>query len=85
MKSTTIAIFFLSFTLMSVGKNLKFDYFGLKSPGEKIELFAPNIVSLKNSKEASLAISPNGDELFFSVGASWPECKIMHGFLYRLI
>lgn len=78
MKSTTIAIFFLSFTLMSVGKNLKFDYFGLKSPGEKIELFAPNIVSLKNSKEASLAISPNGDELFFSVGASWPECKIMH-------
>jgi len=68
----------MSFTLMCIGQNLKFDYFGIKSPGEKIELFAPNIVSLKDSKEKSLAISPNGDEVFFSGGSSWPKCKIMH-------
>jgi hypothetical protein len=63
---------------MCIGQNLKFDYFGIKSPGEKTELFAPDIVSLKDSKEKSLAISPNGDEVFFSGGASWPKCKIMH-------
>lgn len=68
----------MSFTLMCNGQNLKFDYFGIKSPGEEIELFAPDIVSLKDSKEKSLAISPNGDEVFFSGGESWPKCKIMH-------
>jgi len=78
MKTIAIVTFFMSFTLMCIGQNLKFDYFGIKSPGEKIELFAPNIVSLKDSKEKSLAISPNGDEVFFSGGSSWPKCKIMH-------
>lgn len=78
MKTIAIITFFMPFTLMCIGQNLKFDYFGINSPGEKIELFAPNIVSLKNSKEKSLAISPNGDEVFFSGGLSWPKCKIMH-------
>ncbi len=78
MKAIATMTFFMSFTLMCIGQNLKFDYFGIKSPGEKIELFAPNIVSLKDSKEKSLAISPNGDEVFFSGGPSWPKCKIMH-------
>lgn len=35
-------------------------------------------MSLKNVKEKSLTISPNGDEDFFSGGKSWPESKIMH-------
>lgn len=55
----------------------EFDYFGIIGPGEKIEFFAPNIVSIKDSKEKSLAISPYGDEVFFSGGPSWPKCKIM--------
>lgn len=78
MKTIAIMTFFMPFTLMCIGQSLKFDYFGINSPGEKIELFAPNIVSLKNSKEKSLAISPNGDEVFFSGGLSWPKCKIMY-------
>jgi hypothetical protein len=57
---------------------MTFDYFGTTNPGEKIELFAPDIVSLKDSKEKSLAISPSGDEIFFAGGSAWPECKIMH-------
>lgn len=70
--------FFMSFTLMCVGQSLKFDYFGLQSPGDSIKLFAPGIASLKNVTEKSLAISPAGDEVFFSGGKSWPESKIMH-------
>jgi Tol biopolymer transport system component len=78
MKVIAIITFFMSLALMSIGQSPKFDYFGVKSPGQKIELFAPDIVSLKNSNEKSLAISPFGDEVFFSAGPSWPECKIMH-------
>ena len=59
------------------GQNNTFDYFGFPSPGNKIELFAPGIISLENSKEYSLAISPSGDEIFFAAG-TWPESKIMH-------
>lgn len=55
-----------------------FDYFGLKTPGNSIELFAPQTVSLENVNEKSLAISPLGDEVFFSGGKEWPKTKIMH-------
>ncbi len=55
-----------------------FDYFGLKTPDSSIELFAPQIVSLENVKEKSLAISPLGDEVFYSGGKEWPQTKIMH-------
>lgn len=65
------------FLLKATGQNNTFDYFGFSSPGEKIELFAPGIISLENFKEYSLAISPLGDEVFFAIG-TWPECKIMH-------
>jgi hypothetical protein len=78
MKTIIAAVFMVSYSLASIGQSQPFDYFNLKSPGEKTELFAPDIVSLKNSKEKSLAISPNGDEVFFSGGQSWPMTKIMH-------
>jgi Periplasmic component of the Tol biopolymer transport system len=55
-----------------------FDYFGLKTPGNSIELFAPQTVSLENVNEKSLAISPFGDEVFFSGGEEWPKTKIIH-------
>jgi len=77
MKTIALTALLLPFTLMGFGQDRAFDYFGSASPGEKIELFAPGIVSLKDSKEKSLAISPRGDEVFFSAGKSWPECKIM--------
>jgi hypothetical protein len=67
----------ISFLLISVAQHSGFDYFGLPSPMDSIQLFAPGVTSLKNSKEKSLAISPNGDEVFFSAGKGWPECKIM--------
>ena len=75
MKTFAISMFMI-FILISCKQNKTFDYFGFSSPGENIELFAPGVVSLKNSKEYSLTISPLGDEVFFAVG-SWPETKIM--------
>lgn len=78
MKTFCIIACFASFSLMSIGQRCEFDYFGLPGPGDSIKLFAPDIVSLKNVREKSLAISPNGDEIFFSGGKSWPESKIMH-------
>jgi hypothetical protein len=78
MKRTGIIALFMSLTLMSIGQSIPFNYFELPKPGNKIELFAPKIVSLQNSNEKSLAISPNGDEVFFSGGQDWPKCKIMY-------
>lgn len=78
MKHTGIIALFMSLSLMSIGQRLPFDYLGIPKPGDKIELFAPKMVSLQNSTEKSLAISPNGDEFFFSGGQDWPKCKIMH-------
>ena len=60
-----------------ISQNRSFDYFGLPSPGDKIAIFAPGIVSMKNANENSLAISPIGDEVFFS-GGDWPKTKIIH-------
>lgn len=78
MKSIGVMVFLMSFPSITFAQHFDFDYFGLQSPGDSIKLFAPNIVSLKNVKEKSLAISPAGDEVFFSGGKSWPESKIMH-------
>ncbi len=78
MKTTAVTVLLMLFTFVCFGQHHPFDYFGMTCPGEKIELFAPNIVSLKNSREASLAISPDGDEVFFVGGPNWPKCKIMH-------
>jgi len=78
MKYPGIILLFISFSLSSLGQIIPFDYFGNPSPGDKIELFAPKMVSLQNSNEKSLAISPNGDEVFFSGGLDWPKCRIMH-------
>ncbi len=74
-------IFAISLILLSKtiwAQSAGFDYFGQKGPGHLIELFAPKIVSLSDVKEKSLAISPLGDEVFFSEGKEWPETKIMH-------
>jgi Tol biopolymer transport system component len=78
MRTIVLTALLTSFSLICKGQNPTFDYLGFSSPREKIKLFAPNIVSLNNSKEKSLTISPNGDEVFFSGGPAWPECKIMH-------
>ncbi|QGY44197.1 hypothetical protein GM418_11165 [Maribellus comscasis] len=77
MKTTLLLILFFSIALSASAQQNSFDYFGLPSPEDKIELFAPGIVSLENTKEYSLAVSPVGDEVFFATG-TWPECKIMH-------
>jgi hypothetical protein len=61
-----------------ISQDRSFDYFGLAGPGDKIEVFAPGIVSMKDFKEYSLAISPIGDEVFFSRGENWPKTRIMH-------
>ena len=77
MKTSIISLVFLLFALTSFGQNESFDYFGFSSPGNTIELFAPDIVSLENLREKSLAISPLGDEVFFASGI-WPNSRLMH-------
>ena len=77
MKGVVTITFLISFSVITFAQHFDFDYFGLSSPGDSIKLFAPNIVSLKDVREKSLAISPTGDEVFFSGGKSWPESKIM--------
>lgn len=53
-------------------------YFGQELPGLIPEVFAPGIISVEGSRERSLALSPNGDELFFTRGSGWPYSRIMH-------
>jgi len=78
MKGIGLMVFLMLFSIATIAQRFDFDYFGLPSPGDSIKLFAPDIVSLKNVREKSLAISPAGDEVFFSGGKNWPESKIMH-------
>ena len=54
-----------------------FDYFGQIPPKDTAEIFAPGIISDTVKKAWSLAVSPNGDEVFFSRG-QWPNTKIMY-------
>ncbi len=77
MKTIILSTLLSALTISISAQNDSFDYFGLSSPGDKIELFAPGIISQENSYEYSLAISPLGDEVFF-VRGSWPDCKIMY-------
>ena len=78
MKSIIITTTLILSSLVIFAQHAGFDYFGFPSPGTSIELFAPRIVSLSGVREKSLAISPEGDEIFFSGGKTWPETKIMH-------
>jgi len=54
-----------------------FDYFEQMPPGDSAKIFAPGIISDTATKESALAISPNGDEVFF-VRGEWPYTKIMY-------
>jgi len=54
-----------------------FDYFSQVPPKDTAEVFAPGIISDTVKKAWSLAISPNGDEVFFSRG-KWPDTRIMY-------
>lgn len=58
-------------------KSASFDYFGQTPPGNTPELFSPGIISVKDVKDAAIAISPEGDEVFF-VRGTWPATRIMH-------
>jgi len=49
-------------------KSASFDYFGLTLPGNTPEPFAPGLISVKEVKDAALAISPAGDEVIFCQG-----------------
>lgn len=53
------------------------DYLGQIPPGDTAVIFAPGIISIENSREHCLAVSPIGDEMFFASGR-WPVGKIMH-------
>ena len=55
-----------------------FDYFGMTPPGNTPEVFAPGILSLEGRREKDLAISPDGDEVFFMSGDHFPGNIIMH-------
>lgn len=54
-----------------------FDYFRQVPPKDIAKIFAPGIISDTIKKAWSFAISPYGDEVFFSRGI-WPNTKIMY-------
>jgi hypothetical protein len=73
-----ISVFFqISCSRGPVTKKNSFDYLGQKVPGDTAALFAPGIISDTAKKARALAISPNGDELFFATGV-WPNSRIMY-------
>jgi len=73
--------YFLGVILIIISQNLfsqnLFDYFEQIPPKDSIQIFASGIISQSGTKESGLAISPNGNELFF-VRGEWPQTKIMH-------
>jgi len=73
----TTSIIQCTFSPKSGSEKKPFDYFGQIPPKDTAILFAPGIISDTAKKAHTLAISPNGDELFFSIGI-WPNTKIMH-------
>lgn len=54
-----------------------FDYFGQVSPGDSAQVFAPLIISDRETTDGVVTISPIGDEVFF-VRGEWPKTTIMH-------
>lgn len=52
-----------------LGQSNKKEYLGLKVPGMESELFAPGIITTYLS-ERDLAISPDGDEIYFCINSS---------------
>ena len=61
---------------------LRGEYFGQKTPGEKAEIFAPGIISVTGRYELALNFTPDGNELIFS--AQIPE-KLMRVWHSRLV
>lgn len=57
------------------------EYFGMKKPGAKPEVFAPGIVSTKNLEHSYPSFSPNGDEVVWSV-VRRPKTSHPHVVLY---
>ncbi len=81
MTKLQIAIFIIMAAQSSFGQqftDLFGDYLGQTTPGDTAVIFAPGIVSIENSSEHCLAVSPKGDEMFFTSGSGWPNSKIMH-------
>jgi len=62
----------------ALAADLEGPYLGQKLPGLVPKVFAPGVISIAGSIEASLSLSPKGDELFFTRSSGWPHCKIMH-------
>jgi hypothetical protein len=48
---------------------LKGPYLGQKPPGLRPEIFAPGIVSTEHKEHSTLAFSPDGTEIYWSI---WP-------------
>lgn len=68
-----LALLFLAFIRISLGYDksndflvLKGPYLGQKPPGMIPEIFAPEIVSSEHQEHSSLAISPDGKEMWWS-------------------
>lgn len=49
---------------------------GLEMPGDSLEIFMPGVVSCTGTNDATLTISPRGDEIFFARGI-WPNTRIL--------
>jgi hypothetical protein len=54
---------------------LKGPYLGQKPPGMTPEVFAPGIISTKDTYELNSVFSPRGDEFFYEISTTTPEEK----------
>jgi Tol biopolymer transport system component len=83
MKTVMLSLFITTSIIQSmfpqefISKKKPFDYFKQIPPKDTARLFAPGIISDTVKKAWAFAISPNGDEVFFS-RAVWPNTKIMY-------
>jgi Tol biopolymer transport system component len=63
-------IIFYGCTQCSLNQNeFKTDYLGQSKPGERPEIFAKGIISTLNQEHSSLAFTPDGKEIMWSI---WP-------------
>jgi hypothetical protein len=77
-KTRTVLWLILLLVVPGLAADLKGPYLGQKPPGQVPEILAPGVISVEDSKEHCLSLSPKGDELFFTRGTGWPYSKIMH-------
>jgi len=68
-----LVVIFNACTKQSDFPELKGPYLGQKPPGMTWEIFASGIISTEHKEHSTLAFSPKGTEIFWSI---WPMLRL---------